>query len=312
MLKPVEVPLTFDAARKPFVILVVGVNGSGKTTTIGKLGAIAAREGVQGDARRLRHVSRRGHRAAARSGASASGRRSSRAANRRRRRGARLRRAEGGAGARAADILIIDTAGRLQNKADLMAELEKIVRVIRKKLDAIAPHAMLLVLDATTGQNALDAGRDVSPRSAGVTGLIMTKLDGTARGGILVAIAERFGLPVHAIGVGEGVDDLQPFDAEAFSRAIAGLPWSGAMNARPTRRSCRPAVKMLIEIGPLVAFFIANARGGIFVGTAVFMVAAAIALGGQLVADPRSSPCVPLDHAGFVAGVRRPDAVAAG
>jgi fused signal recognition particle receptor len=119
------------------------------------------------------------------------------------------------------DILFIDTAGRLQNKAYLMDELDKIVRVIRK-LDDTAPHAVLLVLDATTGQNAM-AQADIFTKVAGVTGIIMTKLDGTARGGILVAIAERFKLPVHAIGVGEQIDDLQPFDADEFARAIAGL-----------------------------------------------------------------------------------------
>jgi fused signal recognition particle receptor len=124
--------------------------------------------------------------------------------------------------AEGSDILFIDTAGRLQNKRDLMAELEKIVRVIRKS-DPSAPHAVLLVLDATTGQNAL-MQTEVFAKSAGVTGLVMTKLDGTAKGGILAAIAQRFRLPVHAIGIGEAVDDLQPFDAEAFSRAIAGLP----------------------------------------------------------------------------------------
>ena len=119
------------------------------------------------------------------------------------------------------DILFIDTAGRLQNKTYLMDELDKIVRVI-KKLDPVAPHAVLLVLDATTGQNALNQV-DVFTKVAGVTGLIMTKLDGTARGGILVAIAEKFKLPIHAIGVGESIDDLQPFDANGFARAIAGL-----------------------------------------------------------------------------------------
>lgn len=119
------------------------------------------------------------------------------------------------------DILFIDTAGRLQNKAHLMDELDKIVRVLKKQ-DPAAPHAVLLVLDATTGQNAM-LQAEVFTKVAGVTGLIMTKLDGTARGGILVAIAEKFGLPVHAIGVGEQIDDLQPFDAYAFSRAIAGL-----------------------------------------------------------------------------------------
>ncbi len=120
-----------------------------------------------------------------------------------------------------ADILFIDTAGRLQNKQYLMDELDKIVRVIKKQ-DEAAPHAVLLVLDATTGQNAMTQA-DIFTKVAGVTGLIMTKLDGTARGGILVAIAERFKLPVHAIGVGESIEDLQVFDADAFARAIAGL-----------------------------------------------------------------------------------------
>ena len=119
------------------------------------------------------------------------------------------------------DILIVDTAGRLHNKIYLMDELDKIVRVLKKQ-DAAAPHAVLLVLDATTGQNAI-AQAEAFTKVAGVTGLIMTKLDGSARGGILVAIAEKFKLPVHAIGVGERIDDLQPFDADAFSRAIAGL-----------------------------------------------------------------------------------------
>jgi fused signal recognition particle receptor len=117
-------------------------------------------------------------------------------------------------------VLIVDTAGRLQNKAGLMAELEKIVRVMRK-LDAEAPHAVLLVLDATTGQNALSQA-EIFGKTAGVTGLVMTKLDGTARGGILVALADKTGLPVHFIGVGEGVDDLEPFTARDFARAIAG------------------------------------------------------------------------------------------
>jgi fused signal recognition particle receptor len=119
------------------------------------------------------------------------------------------------------DVLLIDTAGRLQNKAGLMAELEKILRVIRK-IDAEAPHAVLLVLDATVGQNALSQV-ELFSKAAQVTGLVMTKLDGTARGGILVALAARFGLPVHFIGVGEGVEDLEPFEARDFARAIAGL-----------------------------------------------------------------------------------------
>jgi fused signal recognition particle receptor len=119
------------------------------------------------------------------------------------------------------DVLLIDTAGRLQNKAGLMAELEKIVRVV-KKFDPTAPHATLLVLDATVGQNAMSQV-ELFQKAAGVTGLVMTKLDGTARGGILVALAEKFRLPVHFIGVGEGVEDLEPFTARDFAKAIAGL-----------------------------------------------------------------------------------------
>ena len=120
-----------------------------------------------------------------------------------------------------ADVMLMDTAGRLQNRAELMAELKKIIRVM-KKVDPSAPHAVLLVLDATVGQNAMKQV-EIFGRAAGVTGLVMTKLDGTARGGILVAIAEKFKLPVHFIGVGEGVDDLEAFEARDFARAIAGL-----------------------------------------------------------------------------------------
>jgi fused signal recognition particle receptor len=119
------------------------------------------------------------------------------------------------------DVVLVDTAGRLQNRAELMSELEKMVRVMHK-VEPTAPHAVLLVLDATVGQNALSQV-EIFGKIAGVTGLVMTKLDGTARGGILVAIAEKFGLPVHFIGVGEGVDDLAPFTAREFSRAVAGL-----------------------------------------------------------------------------------------
>jgi fused signal recognition particle receptor len=218
-MKPVEVPLAFDAARKPFVVLVVGVNGSGKTTTIGKLGAIARREGFSVmlaacdtfRAAAIEQLSAWGKRIGAQvisrgTGADAAGVAFDALAAARNER---------------ADILIIDTAGRLHNKAALMAELQKIVRVLRKQ-DSRLPHATLLVLDATTGQNALTQV-EIFHKTAGLSGLIMTKLDGTARGGILVAIAERFALPVHAVGIGEGVDDLQPFDARAFSRAIAGL-----------------------------------------------------------------------------------------
>ena len=218
VLKPVEVPFNFGA-EKPFVILVVGVNGSGKTTTIGKLGAIAAREGFKVmfaacdtfRAAAIEQLTIWGQRIGAKTisrptGADASG---------------LAYDAMKEAAATGTDILFIDTAGRLQNKAYLMDELDKVVRVIKKQ-DPAAPHAVLLVLDATTGQNAV-AQADIFTKVAGVTGLIMTKLDGTARGGILVAIAEKFKLPVHAIGVGEQIDDLQPFDAEAFARAIAGL-----------------------------------------------------------------------------------------
>jgi fused signal recognition particle receptor len=219
VLKPVEVPFTFDAQTKPFVILVVGVNGAGKTTTIGKLGAIARSEGFKVmiaacdtfRAAAIEQLSVWGERVGATvlsrpTGADAAGLAYD-----------ALEQAQGDG----TDILMIDTAGRLQNKADLMAELEKIVRVIKKK-DETAPHAVLLVLDATTGQNAISQA-EVFTRIAGVTGIIMTKLDGTARGGILVAIAEKFKLPVHAIGVGEKIEDLQPFDAEGFARAIAGV-----------------------------------------------------------------------------------------
>jgi fused signal recognition particle receptor len=129
---------------------------------------------------------------------------------------------------RGTDILMIDTAGRLQNKAGLMAELEKIIRVM-KKIDPDAPHATLLVLDATVGQNAMSQV-ELFRQTAGVTGLVMTKLDGTARGGILVALAAKFGLPVHFIGVGEGVDDLEPFTARDFARAIAGLDEAGTLH----------------------------------------------------------------------------------
>jgi fused signal recognition particle receptor len=204
---------------KPFVILTVGVNGSGKTTTIGKLAARFRRQGksvmlAAGDTFRAAAVEqikiwgeRTGATVVARGpGADPAG---------------VVFDAVAEAKAKGTDILIIDTAGRLQNKAVLMSELEKIVRVL-KKVDPLAPDAVLLVLDATVGQNAI-AQVEAFRATAGVTGLVMTKLDGTARGGIMVAIAERFDLPVHFIGVGEGVDDLAPFAARDFARAIAGL-----------------------------------------------------------------------------------------
>ncbi len=218
VLKPVEVPFNFGT-EKPFVILVVGVNGSGKTTTIGKLGAIAKDEGFKVmfaacdtfRAAAIEQLTVWGQRVGAKTISRPTGSDSSGLAF-----DAMTEARDTGT-----DILFIDTAGRLQNKAYLMDELDKVVRVVKKQ-DATAPHAVLLVLDATTGQNAM-AQAEVFTKVAGVTGLIMTKLDGTARGGILVAIAEKFKLPVHAIGVGERIDDLQPFEAEAFARAIAGL-----------------------------------------------------------------------------------------
>jgi fused signal recognition particle receptor len=218
VLKPVEVPFNFGS-EKPFVILVVGVNGSGKTTTIGKLGSIAASEGFKVmfaacdtfRAAAIEQLTVWGNRIGATTKSAPQGADSAGLAF-----DALKQAREDGT-----DILFIDTAGRLQNKAYLMDELDKVVRVIKKQ-DAEAPHAVLLVLDATTGQNAL-AQAEIFTKVAGVTGLIMTKLDGTARGGILVAIAEKFKLPIHAIGVGETIDDLQPFDAQAFARAIAGF-----------------------------------------------------------------------------------------
>jgi fused signal recognition particle receptor len=219
VLTPVAHPISVDPARKPFVILVVGVNGSGKTTTIGKLATQFVRDGQKvmlaaGDTFRAAAIeqlqiwgSRVGAQVISRpQGADAAGLAFD-----------AMREAE----TAGVDFLLMDTAGRLQNRAELMAELEKVVRVM-KKVDADAPHAVLLVLDATVGQNAMSQV-EIFGRVAGVTGLVMTKLDGTARGGILVAIAEKFKLPVHYIGVGEGAEDLEPFTARDFARAIAGL-----------------------------------------------------------------------------------------
>ena len=216
-LTPVARPLEIDPSHTPHVILVVGVNGSGKTTTIGKLAAQFAAEGkslmlAAGDTFRAAAIDqlkiwgeRTGSPVVARDvGADSSG---------------LAYDALSAAREAKSDVLLIDTAGRLQNKQDLMEELEKLVRVL-KKLDPTAPHDVLLVLDATTGQNALSQV-DVFCKSAEVTGLIMTKLDGTARGGILVAIAAKYGVPIHAIGVGEGIDDLQAFDPGEFAKAIA-------------------------------------------------------------------------------------------
>jgi len=223
VLAPVAKPLALGGS-KPFVVLVVGVNGSGKTTTIGKLAAKLRAEGrsvllAAGDTFRAAAIDQLKI-WAGRSGA------------------ALIARAPGADPAGLAfdaiteargeeiDVLLVDTAGRLQNKAMLMEELEKIVRVM-KKVDAGAPHAVLLVLDATVGQNALSQV-EVFRAIAGVTGLAMTKLDGTARGGILVAVAAKYGLPVHFIGVGEGIDDLAAFEARDFGRAIAGIDRSAS------------------------------------------------------------------------------------
>jgi fused signal recognition particle receptor len=219
VLTPVAKPLEIDAAKRPFVLLVVGVNGSGKTTTIGKLAAQFTRNGKKvvlaaADTFRaaaIDQLARWGERAGAAVVAREQGADPA---------GVAFEAIEK-ARAHNADILLIDTAGRLQNKAALMDELEKILRVIRK-LDPGAPHAALLVLDATVGQNALSQ-TEAFAKTAGITGLVMTKLDGTAKGGILVALAAKFALPVHFIGVGEAVDDLSPFDAREFSRALIGL-----------------------------------------------------------------------------------------
>jgi fused signal recognition particle receptor len=219
VLAPAAKAFALDPALKPHVVLVVGVNGTGKTTTIGKLAAKLRAEGksvvlAAGDTFRAAAIEQLkiwGERTGARVVAGSQGADAAGLAF------DALREAkEAGA-----DALIIDTAGRLQNRDELMAELEKIIRVIRK-LDPTAPHSVLLTLDATTGQNALQQVEIFGLR-AGVTGLVMTKLDGTARGGILVAIAAKYGLPVHFIGVGEGVDDLEPFAAGDFARALAGL-----------------------------------------------------------------------------------------
>ncbi|GGE27344.1 signal recognition particle receptor FtsY [Agaricicola taiwanensis] len=218
VLAPVTRPLMV-ADKKPFVVLMVGVNGAGKTTTIGKLA-----QKFRGEGRSVMLAAGDTFRAAAIEQLAVWGSRI----------GVPVIKKEIGADAAAlafealetakangTDVLLIDTAGRLQNKAELMAELEKIIRVIRK-IDPDAPHATLLVLDATTGQNAINQV-EVFQRSAGVTGLVMTKLDGTARGGILIAVAEKFRLPVHFIGVGESVEDLETFSAADFSRALVGL-----------------------------------------------------------------------------------------
>jgi fused signal recognition particle receptor len=218
VLKPVQQPLAVDRDKKPFVILVAGVNGTGKTTTIGKIAKRLSDAGAKvvlaaGDTFRAAAIEQLqvwGTRSKAEVVASTAGADAA---------GLAFDAVER-ARATGADIVLIDTAGRLQNKTGLMAELEKIVRVL-KKLDPSAPHATLLILDATTGQNALSQV-EAFKAAVPLTGLVMTKLDGTAKGGILVALADKFGLPVHYIGVGEDADALQPFDAQAFANALTG------------------------------------------------------------------------------------------
>ncbi|WP_375201673.1 signal recognition particle-docking protein FtsY [Hyphococcus sp.] len=217
-LAPLEKPLLIDGVKKPHVLLMVGVNGAGKTTTIGKLAKKFADDGksvmlAAGDTFRAAAIEQLqvwGERTGApviarKAGADAAGLAFD---------------AVKEAQEKGVDILMIDTAGRLQNRKELMDELAKIVRVV-KKLDETAPHDVILTLDATVGQNALSQAKTFT-EIAGVTGLVMTKLDGTARGGVLVALADTFKLPIHFIGVGEGVEDLQSFNADAFSKALAG------------------------------------------------------------------------------------------
>jgi fused signal recognition particle receptor len=219
LVEPVTKPLRIDFTGKPFVILVVGVNGSGKTTTIAKLARQYRDDGhkvvlAAGDTFRAAAVEqlqiwgeRIGCPVVTRpEGSDAAGLAYD----------AMIQARDGGS-----DILLIDTAGRLHNKANLMAELQKIVRVL-KKVDPQAPHSVLLVLDATTGQNA-HAQAEIFREMVGVTGIVMTKLDGTARGGVLVSLAEKYGIPIHAIGVGETADDLRPFEAQAYARSLVGL-----------------------------------------------------------------------------------------
>lgn len=218
VMTPIAKPLDVATGPTPFILLMVGVNGAGKTTTIGKIAAKLRTEGksvmlAAGDTFRAAAIDQLkvwGERVGASVVTTQVGADAASLAYQ------AIERAR----AENIDVLMIDTAGRLQNKSELMDELRKVVRVI-KKLEPDAPHACLLVLDATTGQNAINQV-EVFRDTAGVTGLVMTKLDGTARGGILVALARRFGLPVHMIGVGEGADDLQTFNAHEYAMALTG------------------------------------------------------------------------------------------
>ena len=219
LVEPIAKPLRLDPAKRPHVVLVIGVNGSGKTTTIGKLAKQYRDAGLKvhlaaGDTFRAAAVEqlkiwgeRTGCPVTTRpAGADAAGLAFD---------------ALNEARAQGADLLLIDTAGRLQNRTDLMGELQKIGRVL-KKADPTAPHSVLLILDATVGQNA-HAQAEIFRDMVGVTGLVMTKLDGTARGGVLVSLAEKYGIPVHFIGVGETAEDLRPFEAQSFARSLVGL-----------------------------------------------------------------------------------------
>lgn len=219
ILEPVAKPLLMGNTHKPYVILVVGVNGSGKTTTIGKLGRIFQNQGLK-----VRLAAGDTFRAAAVEQLAEWGKRSqipvevasqgSDPASLAYEAYAKAQKAQD-------DVLLIDTAGRLHNKEGLMAELAKILRVLQK-IDPTAPHECLLVLDATIGQNA-HIQVEVFQKIARITGLIITKLDGTAKGGVLIALAEKFHLPVYAIGVGEGADDLKDFDAKNFAENLVGI-----------------------------------------------------------------------------------------
>jgi len=219
ILQPCAVPLKVDTAKKPFVVLVVGVNGTGKTTTIGKLAKHFRAQELSvmlaaGDTFRAAAISQLkiwGERVGA---PVIAGEPNGDAAS-------LAFQALEKARMEKSDLLLIDTAGRLHNKDNLMQELAKIARVL-KKLDDTAPHAVLLVLDATTGQNA-HAQVEVFQNLTQVTGLVVTKLDGSAKGGVLVALADRFKLPIYAIGIGEGADDLQPFEAKDFAASLVGL-----------------------------------------------------------------------------------------
>ena len=219
ILEPVAKPLTADPNNHPHIILVTGVNGSGKTTTIGKLAKRLTEDGrsvmlAAGDTFRAAAIEQLniwGERVGCPVVSTSQGADAASLAFE----------AIDRARSENMDVLIVDTAGRLQNREDLMQQLQKVIRVITKQ-DETAPHDTLLVLDATTGQNA-HSQVETFQSMCNVTGLVLTKLDGSARGGVLVALAEKFALPVYAIGVGEGEDDLRPFEAEAFAKSLVGL-----------------------------------------------------------------------------------------